>query len=567
MNPYSTALFFSALVGASVGVFALIRRKRDAPSSAFPLLMFACTWWSFTYAMEVAAPNPQDMLLWLRLQYPGIVAAPVLWLIFSAQFAGKSNRFGRLFLAGLFVLPLISIVLVWTNELHHLYFRNIHIEQAGPFPSQIKTPGPGYWTQLSYSYACLAGGILLIASSWSRSNLIYRRQAVILLVGASIPFVSNLLFVAGIRPLGHLNITPFAFTATGLVVAFGLFHYKLFDLLPLARNILLENLKDGIIVVDAEKRIVEMNPAAMDILGIKDEPPLGQYVSNILEGHPSLYPLFDSGRETRTEAVIRPEPLLVMDARLSPLADRDGSGIGALLVLRDITAEKRAEGELRKSSERLEVLLHSLPQAVLVIEAGTRRILDVNPQACLLIGLPSERIAGQTCSAFISTEKECACPLAEEGRSLDRIQCALINADGEKIPILKTALLVEVEGNRWIIECLSDISDLMRAEAERVEKERLQALVETAGAVCHEMNQPLMAVSAYGELCLMELDNGHPAFEKIRKIVEQAGRMAEITRKLATVTSYRTRGYLDGKILDIDSAAHGGNDHEPGKSF
>jgi len=90
---------------------------------------------------------------------------------------------------------------------------------------------------------------------------------------------------------------------------------------------------------------------------------------------------------------------------------------------------------------------------------------------------------------------------------------------------------------------------------ERLEKEKLQALVETAGAVCHEMNQPLMALSAYGELCLMDLDEGHPAREQIQKMMEQAGRMARITQKLTKVTSYRTKDYLKGRILDIDSAS------------
>jgi signal transduction histidine kinase len=90
---------------------------------------------------------------------------------------------------------------------------------------------------------------------------------------------------------------------------------------------------------------------------------------------------------------------------------------------------------------------------------------------------------------------------------------------------------------------------------ERVERERLQAIVETAGAVCHEMNQPLMAISGYGELCLMDLDPGHPARELIQKALNQAERMGQITRKLTHVTSYKTKEYLNGKILDIDSAS------------
>jgi hypothetical protein len=60
-----------------------------------------------------------------------------------------------------------------------------------------------------------------------------------------------------------------------------------------------------------------------------------------------------------------------------------------------------------------------------------------------------------------------------------------------------------------------------------------------------------MSLTAYGELCLMDLEEGHPAVEQIQKMLEQAGRMARITRKLATVTSTKTRDYLKGKILDL----------------
>ena len=73
-----------------------------------------------------------------------------------------------------------------------------------------------------------------------------------------------------------------------------------------------------------------------------------------------------------------------------------------------------------------------------------------------------------------------------------RSEGVLVNGEGKKIPVLKTVLAIDVEGDEWLIESLSDISEFKRAETERLEKEKLQALVETAGAVCHEMNQPLM---------------------------------------------------------------------------
>jgi len=550
MNPYAVSLVCAALVGAAVGVFVWRRRKAE-PVRAFPLLMFALSWWSLIYAMEVTSSDPDWMWFWLRLEYVGIATSPAFWLMFSTHYAAKDPWLSRPALAGLFAVPLLTLILLWTNPFHRFYFRDVALDQSGPFPVLALTPGPGYWIHVAFSYLCLTGGTLLVLWVWRRSSHVYRRQTGIILVGISIPFMANILYMAGVRPFGHLDVTPFAFTLTGLAVAFGLFRYKLFDLLPLARDVLLENLRDGIIVVDEQQRIVEISPAAKGFLGIHEDPLLGRDAALALADYPALAALFTAGREARQEVVLRFEPLLVMDAWLTPVVDKGGSSLGGLLVLRDITAAKKVEEELQKGHERMEILLHSLPQAVLVIHGNTRRILDVNPQACLLIGLPSDQIAGKVCHTFLCRSGEGDCPVIKEGMTTDRRECVLINAEGEEIPVLKTALAVDMEGEPWLIECISDISEIRRAETERLEKEKLQALVETAGAVCHEMNQPLMALSAYGELCLMDLEAGDPAFEQIQKMLEQAGRMARITRKLATVTSNKTRDYLKGKILDL----------------
>jgi PAS domain S-box-containing protein len=554
MNPYTGSLLCASLVSAAVGAYVWKRRK-TTQVRAFPLLMVALSWWSLTYGMEVGSTDLNSIWFWVRIEYLGIAASPVLLLLFSVQYSGKGHWLSLPVLAGLFVVPLNTVVLCGTNRLHHLYYRNVTLDLSGPFSLLGLSPGPGYWLHLAYSYTCLVGGILLLLSVWVRSSHIYRRQAGIMLLGAAIPFAANILYIMGVRPFNHLDITPFAFTLTGVIVAFGLFHYRLFDLLPLARGVLLENLKDGIIVVDGEKRIYEINPAAREFLGIQGNPPIGEDVVLALADEPELAALLVPNREAQKEVTLRPMPLLVLDVRYSPLLGRNGRVIGGLMVLRDITADKRAEEELRKSHERLELLLHSLPDAILVIDANTRYVLDVNPQACLLIGLPVDRIIGSVCDSFFPDQKDKRCSMAGEERSVYRSEGVLVNGEGKKIPVLKTVLAIDVEGDEWLIESLSDISEFKRAETERLEKEKLQALVETAGAVCHEMNQPLMALTAYAELCLMDLDKEHPAFEQIQKMLEQAERMAVITLTLTWVTAYKTKDYLKGKILDIDSAS------------
>jgi signal transduction histidine kinase len=104
--------------------------------------------------------------------------------------------------------------------------------------------------------------------------------------------------------------------------------------------------------------------------------------------------------------------------------------------------------------------------------------------------------------------------------------------------------------------CLTVVTMEMRAEEERVNRERFQALLETAGAVCHELNQPIQSILSYCETILRETEKGDPMSEKFKKIMDQTRRMGDITRKLTGITKYETKDYVEGvRIVDIDKSS------------
>jgi len=95
-----------------------------------------------------------------------------------------------------------------------------------------------------------------------------------------------------------------------------------------------------------------------------------------------------------------------------------------------------------------------------------------------------------------------------------------------------------------------DITDRKRANQERILREKLQGVLEMAGAVCHELNQPLQAISGHSELVLMDLPEDSPLYKKIKTMNEQIDRMAKITRKLMEITRYETGDYAGGTKID-----------------
>jgi C4-dicarboxylate-specific signal transduction histidine kinase len=124
---------------------------------------------------------------------------------------------------------------------------------------------------------------------------------------------------------------------------------------------------------------------------------------------------------------------------------------------------------------------------------------------------------------------------------------------------LKDQAVVEVfETDRLCLSVghLTLVTKEMRSEEERLEKERLQVSLEMAGAVCHELNQPIQGISSYAERLLGELTPGSAAHDHVKGVMDLVGRMGVITRKLMKITRYETKDYLKGvRIIDIDRAA------------
>jgi len=95
-----------------------------------------------------------------------------------------------------------------------------------------------------------------------------------------------------------------------------------------------------------------------------------------------------------------------------------------------------------------------------------------------------------------------------------------------------------------------------RSEFERIYREKLQAVLETAGAICHELNQPMMTISGHTELLMDTLDQDDPVYPKIAKIKSQVERMGAITQKLMGITRYETKDYVKGeRIVDIEKSS------------
>jgi hypothetical protein len=131
--------------------------------------MLALTVWSLAYAFELASTDLTTMKWAIRLQYPGIATLPVLWLILAVQYTGRQDWLSSRKVAALFIVPVITVGLVWSNDLYHLYYASVGVETVGQMALQALTPGPWYLVNVAYSYLTLLVGMILILDMIMRS--------------------------------------------------------------------------------------------------------------------------------------------------------------------------------------------------------------------------------------------------------------------------------------------------------------------------------------------------------------------------------------------------------------
>ncbi len=353
-NPYVLPLVITAAISATIAFFAW--RRRPAPG-AMPLvfLMLAVCEWSLGYAVGMASADLPAKVFWAKVQYFGIVSVPIMWLFLVLQYTNLERwltRRNRILLA---MMPLLTLLLAWTNESHGLVWSGIRLDTSGSFSVLYLSYGAFFWVWVSYSYLLVLLGSILLLQAAVRSPHLYRRQAVALLIATLAPWVGNVLRVSGLNPFPHLDLTNFAFTLSGLVAAWALFRLRLLDIVPVAYDAVIKSMDDGVIVLDAQNRIVDINPAAGHIFGHSTSEAIGQPAARILYGPPGLLERYRDATEAQAEIILGiGEARRTFDLHISPLYDQHERLTGRLIVLRDFTERKRAEEALQKAHNNLD---------------------------------------------------------------------------------------------------------------------------------------------------------------------------------------------------------------------
>ncbi|OPY26753.1 MAG: sensory histidine kinase AtoS [Methanocella sp. PtaU1.Bin125] len=341
------ALFLLIVLLAGLVAGYTWRRRAMPGGRYFCILMAAMSFWALVCALELATDDPVVWAISLRLEYAAVTWAGPLWLLFVLDYGFRDRWPITRKMSWLWAMPLIITVLALTNQWHGL------IWYRGPEDPVFFGFAIGLWINLFYTYVLVFTGLLLLVWAAIRSFKKNYLAATALLIGTLLPVFSSILYMTGIYSDVISQITPFALMATVLLFTWSVFGQRLFDIVPAARETLVRDMIDGILVLDEAGRIADLNPAAMRLFGITEDA-IGQQADVVLSQWPGLAGCCHGHRDEASDIVIEGKggPLWI-DIRASPLRDRPGRFRGRLVALTDVTRRKQVEEKLTRSNMSL----------------------------------------------------------------------------------------------------------------------------------------------------------------------------------------------------------------------
>jgi diguanylate cyclase (GGDEF)-like protein/PAS domain S-box-containing protein len=338
---YALPGFAAAFIALTLsGYVFLVRKRLGSPGAhTFSGFMLSTGVWSLATATATLS-GYEGQLFWAKISYIAIATLPPSWFIFVLQQRGRLNwKVAR----WLFVIPALTIILVWTNEFHHIFWLETSFNQNATPPAFESVRGLWFWgVHTLYSYGLLVSSLVVLLWQLREAPAGQRGQLLLLIGALGVPLVVNALYIMGFQLLGSVDPTPPTFTLSGVFIAFALFRFQLLRLVPIAYRTVFENLPDGIIVLDEHDRIVSINKAAKTFLG-ETAHLTRREISSVITNWSEWVAQHEEARKNQQEHDILFSARGVqrhLNISSSLLYDERGKFLGTAIVARDISERK-----------------------------------------------------------------------------------------------------------------------------------------------------------------------------------------------------------------------------------
>jgi len=351
------------------------RRLRHVSGAGwFAAFMVPAICWTLNVGIMALAP-PETGFIWLNIKYFWIALTPVALFLFVLNYTGKDKGLKKWHIAALFAIPGLTQVMAWTNNQHGLMIRDLQFIQSGILTYiPPLTFGPYYWIHTSYSYMLTLLSIVFVVETIIRSSYLYRWQGIFLAAAILIPLAGNILLIADISPR-EIDPMPFALLLTSMLLWWSVYRYYLLDLSPVARNIFVDIMPNGMLAIDGRGRIIDINQAMLAMIGAETNQVIGRPFTEVLQPWQEIIDDYRYGKNIGPEITLGDR---CFDLRVKPLTNRRGEIQGRVVVLHDISQRKQMAEEREQLIASLQNALSEVKKlsGLLPICANCKKIRD-----------------------------------------------------------------------------------------------------------------------------------------------------------------------------------------------
>ena len=357
-----TLILISLIISGTLALWGM-RRKSARGMGWFVAVMASSFIFTFFYGLEILSTDLKSLIFFSKMQYIGALNTGVTWLFLVASYTGKKKWLNPRSIAIIYIVPSITFILVLTNELHELIWINPFLEKNPAFSLLSFTPGFWWWINMVYANLLFVIATVFLITALLHLNNVYRQQIIVLLIFSALIWLANGIYMTGKTPYG-INPTSFAFAVGGILLAWGLFRYKIGEISPVAKELIVQEMQEGLIVLNTQNKIVDINPMTERILGKESAELLGMPIAEVFSEHPELERMchdeVNSDQHYEIKFHTKTKGIRSFEIRVSAIRDKRNRITGRLMFWHDITA--------RVEQEAFQHLLLSIIQKVSTAE-------------------------------------------------------------------------------------------------------------------------------------------------------------------------------------------------------
>ncbi|MFJ8246244.1 histidine kinase N-terminal 7TM domain-containing protein [Peribacillus asahii] len=336
------------IIAGSLSLFLCLYAQlklKDAPGAKpYIIVTLLSAIFTFSYACELASTTLEQIKFWLNMEYLALPFIPVFILLMCFEYVGQKLKHWMYYL--LFVIPINTIFMHSTNDLHHLYYTSVELRSDSPFPIIKLEWGPWFYIHAIFLFLCLMISVLILLMQLKKSVFRFQMQILMMIAGLIVPIIANHFYLNGLSPYG-IDLGPVSMSISFLFHGAALLSFQMFNVAPIARDTVFENMKDGIIVLNQNGVIVDYNHAMLNALPILNNHVIGKALLDVLNGDKQLVDIIYHKQEGDYELCLDGK-MIHYHIRFSPVRNKNNLPIGQIITFVDVTERVYMQKELQQ---------------------------------------------------------------------------------------------------------------------------------------------------------------------------------------------------------------------------